>query len=146
MVSLSGQQQVKIFQLRGLGSMPSGLRSLHWLASVIHFPRKNPQQTLMGFRLEEPNPGQVEDARWAILSFPVTCTLVVWPIRLFALQVWLSPGLFGKPTPAPRDLGDCPFPVIMFAIKFKQAHKTKGKPISSASSAQEEARAELHQV
>lgn len=39
----------------------------------------------------------------------------------------LIPGLFGKPPPAPRDLGGCPFVVIMFAIKFKQAHKNRGK-------------------
>lgn len=37
------------------------------------------------------------------------------------------PALSGKPPPAPRDLGDCPFAVIMFAIKLKLAHKTRGK-------------------
>lgn len=58
---------------------------------------------------------------------PTTFTLVPRPICLFALQVWLTPGLFGEPPRAPRDLGDCRFPVIMFAIKFEQAHKTKGK-------------------
>lgn len=56
-----------------------------------------------------------------------TCTLVLRPICLFALQVGLTTGLFGEPPRAPRDLGDCRFPVITLAIKFEQAHKTKGK-------------------